>query len=158
MIEAMGIVLDDQKQIPTTKAHERVQQLFLGDDNTSVGTLFTNAQNDVSLCGTQYTNSPIPPSTNTIRSQGTTLTIEEVDTKLNTLTSDMQKLHQLIYSLLENRFDINNQSNNNNHTSKAAEDQMSDNRNIQNNIQKNESLTNHTEVAGDPMEATCETP
>ena len=154
----MGIVLDDHKQIPTTKAHERVQQLFLGDDNTSVGTLFTNVQNDVSLCGTQYTNRPITPSTNTIRSQGTTLTIEEVDTKLNTLTSDMQKLHQLIYSLLENRFDITNQSNTNNPSPKVTGDQMLDNRIMQDNTNKNEHLTNHNEVAGEPMESTCETP
>jgi hypothetical protein len=42
MIEALGVITTEQKQIPTTEEREKVQQLFLGDDNTSVGTLFTN--------------------------------------------------------------------------------------------------------------------
>ena len=133
MIEAMGIVINDQKQIPSTKAHERVQQLFLGDDNTSIGTMFTNIQQDVSLCETQYPNRPITPSTNTVRSQGTTLTIEEVDNKLNNLTSDMQKLHQLIYTLIDNRSTSGNLSN-------------------------VDTTSTPSKVTGEPMDSTCETP
>ena len=117
MIEALGIVIDDQQRtIPTTQAHEKVQKLFLGDDNTSVGTLFTTAQNE-SLISTNHTfQRQITPSTTTARSQGTTLTIEEVDSKLTLLSSDMQKIHQLLYSLLNaksnNEMDISKDNTN----------------------------------------------
>ena len=128
MIEALGILSTDPKHYPTTKEHEKVQQLFLGDDNTSVGTLFTNVNNDSILGGNQQ-RQIITPSSNTVRSQGTTLTIEEVDNKLNSLTSDMQKLHQLIYTLIDNH---------NTSTTPIT------------------TKTNTSQVAGDPMEATCE--
>jgi hypothetical protein len=117
MIEALGIVLDDQQRtIPTTQAHEKVQKLFLGDDNTSVGTLFTTAQNESMISTTNTFQRQITPSTTTARSQGTTLTIEEVDNKLTLLSSDMQKIHQLLSSLLKgnniNEMDISQDNNN----------------------------------------------
>jgi hypothetical protein len=124
MIEALGI-LEDQAPLVTTQAHEKVQQLFLGDDNTSVGTLFTTIQNNAQSDNMTTYNRTITPSTTTTRSQGTTLTIEEVDSKLNSLSSDMQKLHSLIYSLIDSR-------------EPNKDPKM--------------------KVAGDPMEATCETP
>ena len=103
MIEALGIVIDDQNRpLPTTQAHEKAQKLFLGDDNTSIGTLFTSAPQETAHNSDNY-HKQITPSTTTARSYGTTLTIEEVDTKLNILSSDMQKIHQLLYTLLNTK-------------------------------------------------------
>ena len=131
MIEALGILTDDQHmRIPITKDHEKVQQLFLGDDNTSVGTLFTTVQNDLNTSSSIYNHNNITPSTTTARSQGTTLTIEEVDHKLNTLSTDMQKLHQLIHSLLNTQPYQQNAG--------------------------NTATSQSQQVTGDPMEATCE--
>jgi hypothetical protein len=103
MIEALGIVIDDHhRPLPITQAHEKAQKLFLGDDNTSIGTLFTSAPPETTHTSDNY-HKQITPSTTTARSFGTTLTIEEVDSKLNTLSSDMQKIHQLLSSLLNTK-------------------------------------------------------
>ena len=100
MIEALGMEITNQKPQYQTKEHERVQRLITGDENTSVGTLFTTDNLDLNTTTPSTYTKFITPSTTTARSQGTTLTIEEVDSKLNSLSVDMQKLHQLLFNFI----------------------------------------------------------
>jgi hypothetical protein len=86
-----------------TPNNERVQRLFSGDEATSVGSLFTTHEGKNS---TSTTHRSTTSYTNTLRSQSTTLTLEEVDSKLNTLSKDMQNLQNLIHTF------INHQNNN----------------------------------------------
>ena len=65
-----------------------------------MGTLFTTDNLDVNTTTPSTYTKFITPSTTTARSQGTTLTIEEVDSKLNSLSVDMQKLHQLLFNFI----------------------------------------------------------
>ena len=133
MIEALGIVIEDNKRsFPNTQAHEKVQKLFLGDDNTSIGTLFTSAPQEPNINSNTY-HKQITPSTTTARSLGTTLTIDEVDNKLNLLSSNMQKIHQLLYTLLDTKGN-------------------------QNEMDISKENINQKKVAGELSNSTCETP
>ena len=126
MLEIMGI--DEQvTNYPKTHEHERVQRLFSGEEHSSVGTLFTKDQNKD--MHTPTFNRGMTPSTTT-RSQTTSLTIEEVDIKLNILSNDMKTIHNLLQTLLATQA-----------------------------INHTPTLPSHTnEVAGNLMELSCEAP
>jgi hypothetical protein len=72
---------------------DRVERLFVGDDSTSVGTLFTNNQQTPTK---QH-------STNSTRSHSTTMTMEDVERNMNALSSDMAYIKTMMQRLVSNQ-------------------------------------------------------
>jgi hypothetical protein len=82
---------------------ERVERLFVGEDSTSVGSLFTQAAGTTPQIETP-THTIITPnniSTST-KSVGTTLTIEDVDRRMNLMTNELTQIKDMLQQLTQN--------------------------------------------------------
>jgi hypothetical protein len=92
MLEVMGstnaIVVTQE---PTTNGEiDSVERLFIGDDSTSVGTLFTNNQ-----------STPTRHNSNaSTRNTSTTMTMEDVERNMHMLSSDMAVIKSMMQKLV----------------------------------------------------------
>jgi hypothetical protein len=84
--------VDTTSQTSTTEI-DHVERIFTGDDSTSVGTLFTNNQRTP----TKQT------STVSMKSIKTTMTMEDVEHKMNALKSDMAYIKTMMQHLVNNK-------------------------------------------------------
>jgi hypothetical protein len=100
MLEIMGIKETVNQQ--STGEIERVERLFTGDEGTSVGSLFTQDANPKQAIKLREDN-VLQNITTPTRSVCTTLTIEEVDQKLNNMSTEIATIKDMIKALAENK-------------------------------------------------------
>jgi hypothetical protein len=93
ILEIMGTAYE-QTAIPPSNNNpeiDRVERLFMGDDSTSVGTLFTNNQSTPTRHNSNFST----------RSTSTTMTMEDVERNMNTLSSDMAFIKTMMQKLVK---------------------------------------------------------
>jgi hypothetical protein len=98
LIEVLGI--EEVSKPVQVDEIGRVERLFSGEDATSVGSLFTQAQN---INQSKDVESTLKAQSNNIsmsnKSVSTTLTIEEVDKRMTTMTSELEQIKQMLQKL-----------------------------------------------------------
>jgi hypothetical protein len=98
MLEVMGIDEAVIQHLP--QDIERVERLFVGEDSTSVGSIFT--QNVGTNIQTNNLNQTIitPNNTSTTtRSVCTTLTIEDVDKRMTVMSTELAQIKSMLHEL-----------------------------------------------------------
>jgi hypothetical protein len=126
LLEIIGIENTVQKS--SALDIDRVERLFVGEENTSVGSLFTQqmavADNDGTANNT--INTPALNSQSN-KSVCTTITVEEMDKRMNIMSSELSQIKDMLQEL----------------TGKPR---------------KNNNIQNSQLQAGEPMDSTCQQP
>jgi hypothetical protein len=109
MLEVMGIEPNNNNTttIQATEGTEiqRVERLFVGEDSASIGTLFTN---DPNQHHTQSNPSYSHNQSSQTRSVSTTITMEDVEKKLNGFSSELDEIKNMMKTIIQNTTQANN--------------------------------------------------
>jgi hypothetical protein len=103
MLQVMGIAtIQDRPNITINAEVERVERLFSGDDDTSIGTLFTTNQtsNTFQKGSGKDTRSTSSPNT---KSGTTTLTNEQLEQNMKTFSTELAELKILMTKMITNQ-------------------------------------------------------
>jgi hypothetical protein len=109
MLEVMGIETVKQN---TTVETERVQRLFAGEEATSVGSLFTQPAAELNAQNFNSNQNVITPNNVSISAKSvcTTLTIEDVDKKVDNMSTEIAQIKDMLKILTNKNNPDQNQS------------------------------------------------